>query len=982
MGGSSETDLTGIHPFNIMPDARFFYRGRSVRGCFDSLLTGVLEHQGMMLLVGEAGSGKTTLLLNLKDALEEAGCLIVYPRRPMLSFDELVETCCEAGGISGREVERIGKVHAFTNLLVRQVDDGSTTAILIDDAHTVSDDFLISLARLTKIEKGGTRLLQVILAGQPELVERLSASDQPFVQDCAIAYRHLEPLGKAEIKDYIGYRLDQVGHLGPLFTAKAIKRVGLLSAGVPQVINQLCGVSLQLADLEETAKVSPEQVDAAAADLFSGNGAADTAAAPPSQRETVAEGLGSDAQPDEAAASPARRGDETATTDESSTDTHLEETEVAKEESWLEKAFAEGEVPTSPDLRGPAPEPAGVRAVEESEAEPIAIDWGSLEAGLADRRRGAGEGPPDAKPLKVVPLYPDSSLREPSGSGKAAAAARAWPRNRGAVAAMFLVGLLFGGAGVGALWFSGNPDSSLLALHESEGPGEVVSDPSAPASDGADLASAAEVAAAAPSEVAPPANGETAEPVQSVGEEGPPRDSEGAGSANRKVAAAPAETAPNSAPAGSAEPASDRVVMATAPADAVASSEAIRIPEPPALAENGAAAAAPQTPAVPVVPREKPRPDLLAAVQDRGRTEDQVAPSSGATPPATTAIPTPEPKVIAIAPLAGGEPRPAPPTTAAPDRDPLAAERPVAKDPSTAAALVTRRQQDARAAPGDSGKPMSILPPGLAAVSGPSAAEPGGRLLRPRQGPTAGDEIGPVGFAAGAPPRGRLAGAEPYRLQFASLASRSDAERERERLVERHSDILGAYELTIIKGDVQGRDFYRVRSSPLDDGEAAYDTCVAMASRGQDCMVLRGDTVVQNAGSGTKVAGAIGAVAAVEAAAAASGATFAPQGDLTVLDFVVSRDVENREPVGKTSVFSADERLGYAYARVRNLGAPAKVEFLWRRDDRLISRYRTTIGNSVRWRTWSRAELGPGAWRVSLVEEDGNVLAQAEFLVE
>ncbi len=147
-------------------------------------------------------------------------------------------------------------------------------------------------------------------------------------------------------------------------------------------------------------------------------------------------------------------------------------------------------------------------------------------------------------------------------------------------------------------------------------------------------------------------------------------------------------------------------------------------------------------------------------------------------------------------------------------------------------------------------------------------------------------------------------------------------------------------------------------------------------------MVLRGDTVVQNAGSGTKVAGAIGAVAAVEAAAAASGATFAPQGDLTVLDFVVSRDVENREPVGKTSVFSADERLGYAYARVRNLGAPAKVEFLWRRDDRLISRYRTTIGNSVRWRTWSRAELGPGAWRVSLVEEDGNVLAQAEFLVE
>ncbi len=995
MGGSNETDLTGVHPFSIMPDARLFYRGRSVRACFDSLLTGVLEHQGMMLLVGEAGMGKTTLLLNLQDALEEAGCLIVYPRRPMLSFDELIETCCQAAGIDGEEVERIGKVHAFTNLLIRQVDDGSTTAILIDDAQAVSDDFLISLARLTNIRKAGTRLLQVILAGQPVLVERLSASDQPFVQDCAIAYRHLEALGKAEIKDYIGFRLDRVGHRGPLFTAKAVKRIGLLSAGVPQVINQLCGVSLELAGLEESPKVSQEQVDAAADDLFSGD-------------ESAAPSPSADPAPSEPHPSQEARRHRAAVPDQGP----LEKTEVVEEEAWLEKAFAEDEVPSSPDLPGPAPEPAaGPVADPDGEPEPVAIDWGSLEAGLADRRRGGVESS-DAKPVKVVPLYPDSSVRETREPGKAVAAARSRPRNRGVIAAMFLVGLLFGGAGVGALWFSGNAGSGLVALQDSGGPGNDVSNltedpvPRSSRPDDAGSTSASELAAASSSattQAAGPAPGEATQAARTAGEEDPAPVSRNAvaPASNGRVAAAPAETRASPAPDGSAETVPDPVVLATAPADATASSEVIRIPEPPAPAENAPVTSAPDPPTVPpVVPRQKPRPDLLAAAQERKRSDGGASPTSDASPPAPTAVPAPpaptavpapKRKVIALAPPVDSGLRPASPAAAS-DRNPRVAApiasvarpratAPVANDPLAAAAQITRRQAQTRAAPDDAGKPMSLLPPGLAETPDPAGAGPSERVVRPGPEPEAGDRIGPVGLAA-AVPRGGEAGAEPYRLQFASLASRSDAERERARLVERHSDILGVYDLTITKGDVEGRDFYRVRSSPLDDGETAYDTCVEMANRGQDCMVLRGDTVVLNGDSSVKVAGAIGAVAAVEAAAASSGAAFAPQGDLTVLDFVVSREVEDREPVGKTSVFSAGERLGYAFARVRNLGAPAKVEFLWRRDDRLISRYRTTIGSSVRWRTWSQAELRPGAWRVTLVEEDGEVLAQAEFLVE
>jgi len=146
-----------------------------------------------MLLVGEPGTGKTTLLLKLKEALEASNCLVVLPRRPVLSFDELIQACCEAAGVAQGPMDRMDKVQAFTNVLVERADDGAT-AIFIDDAQALSDESLTDLSRLTKIKKGDANLLQVILAGQPELVTRLSASNLPFAQECAIACKRCNAL--------------------------------------------------------------------------------------------------------------------------------------------------------------------------------------------------------------------------------------------------------------------------------------------------------------------------------------------------------------------------------------------------------------------------------------------------------------------------------------------------------------------------------------------------------------------------------------------------------------------------------------------------------------------------------------------------------------------------------------------------------------------------------------------------------------------
>ena len=114
------------NPFKITPDTRFFYRGRVMQSVYDSLLEGVFEREGLLLVAGEAGTGKTTLLLKLKEALESTDCLVVFPRSPVFSFDELISACCQAAGYSlsnglgGRTLgSRAARLRASSNFLSR-----------------------------------------------------------------------------------------------------------------------------------------------------------------------------------------------------------------------------------------------------------------------------------------------------------------------------------------------------------------------------------------------------------------------------------------------------------------------------------------------------------------------------------------------------------------------------------------------------------------------------------------------------------------------------------------------------------------------------------------------------------------------------------------------------------------------------------------------------------------------------------------------
>lgn len=102
---------------------------------------------------------------------------------------------------------------------------------------------------------------------------------------------------------------------------------------------------------------------------------------------------------------------------------------------------------------------------------------------------------------------------------------------------------------------------------------------------------------------------------------------------------------------------------------------------------------------------------------------------------------------------------------------------------------------------------------------------------------------------------------------------------------------------------------------------------------------------------------------------------------LVIRDFVISRDVHQREPKGATDFFRANDGKAIAFARIWNGGQPVRISFLWRRGEKVHATVPATVGTSPAWRTWSTVKLAPGAWRVALVDPEGAVLAERTFRV-
>ncbi|MGH7931279.1 MAG: AAA family ATPase [Candidatus Binatia bacterium] len=254
-------------PFTVTPDSRFFYTNPVYQEAYATLLCGIRERKGFVVLTGEVGTGKTTLLRRLIDNLEGT-VRFVFFYNTNLNFDELVTFTCNELALPVEGKGRLPKIRALNDFLIDQLKRGGTAALLIDEAQNLSQHVLENLRLLSNLETGTEKLLQILLVGQPELETLL---DQPKMrqlkQRVTLNYR-LRRLERREVRSYIDYRLRAVGcERKDLFTSDGLELIVSYSKGIPRLINVICDNALQAAYAASRKRVSSDVIREVIRDL-------------------------------------------------------------------------------------------------------------------------------------------------------------------------------------------------------------------------------------------------------------------------------------------------------------------------------------------------------------------------------------------------------------------------------------------------------------------------------------------------------------------------------------------------------------------------------------------------------------------------------------------------------------------------------------------------------------------------------------------
>ena len=256
-------------PFSIAPDPRYLFMTDQHREALAHLVYGLNSEGGCILLTGEVGTGKTTVCRCLLEQIpEHSNIALVF--NPKVTAVELLETICDELGIdypeSGNSVKTYtDRINAF---LLRANAAGQKTVLIIDEAQNMDSTVLEQLRLLTNLETNQRKLLQIIILGQPELLEILARENMRQLAQRITARFHLNPLSPNELNAYIGHRLAVAGSSVQLFDDKAIRRLYQLSNGIPRIINIICDRALLGAYVENKNRVDLQTLNHAAKEVL------------------------------------------------------------------------------------------------------------------------------------------------------------------------------------------------------------------------------------------------------------------------------------------------------------------------------------------------------------------------------------------------------------------------------------------------------------------------------------------------------------------------------------------------------------------------------------------------------------------------------------------------------------------------------------------------------------------------------------------
>jgi type II secretory pathway predicted ATPase ExeA/outer membrane protein OmpA-like peptidoglycan-associated protein len=275
-GYAAENSLLGqlfIHfglrenPFGVTPDPRFLYHSRTHREALASLINGIDCGFGFQVLIAQPGMGKTSLLLNLLGRFRTTAHT-AFLFQPQREPHELLQSVLYELGTSSEETSLCKLFEQLNQVLYSAAQERKRVIVLVDEAQNLEFAVLEALRQLSNFETPHTKLMQIVLVGQPQLAEKLAAPEQEQLLQRISAIGRLSPLALDETQAYINHRLTTAGYSGvDLFTQAGVRMVWNLSKGVPRNINTLCFSAMLLAFAEHAKSIDERILKEAARDL-------------------------------------------------------------------------------------------------------------------------------------------------------------------------------------------------------------------------------------------------------------------------------------------------------------------------------------------------------------------------------------------------------------------------------------------------------------------------------------------------------------------------------------------------------------------------------------------------------------------------------------------------------------------------------------------------------------------------------------------
>jgi general secretion pathway protein A len=255
-------------PFSLTPDPRFIFLSKNHREAFAHLLYGINNRVGFIALTGKVGTGKTTVLRSLLSQLDADHYCTALIFNPSLSPTELLQTVTRELGVPMDSSNHPSALDALNLFLLKQNAEGRTVVLVIDEAQDLEAPVLEQIRLISNLETDTEKLIQIVLAGQPELMKILKRKGmRQLAQRITVRY-DLQPMDFQDTVHYINHRVEVAGgKSGGLFSKGSLKRIYRYSRGLPRLINAACDRALLAGYTRDNAKVTTRIASAGIKDM-------------------------------------------------------------------------------------------------------------------------------------------------------------------------------------------------------------------------------------------------------------------------------------------------------------------------------------------------------------------------------------------------------------------------------------------------------------------------------------------------------------------------------------------------------------------------------------------------------------------------------------------------------------------------------------------------------------------------------------------